>query len=368
MARAHQLARAQDRRTSPNPLVGCVIVSRGRILAEGAFRRDGERHAEIEAISRLSEADRPMLPSATAYVSLEPCSIHGRTPPCADRLVKEGVGRVVVAAIDRTPGVCGQGLAVLRRGGAEVIFGTGQHLGVELGRARSIFATEHRPYIVLKQAVSSDGFVGRSEGPIPVSCAISHILSHQWRSEADVILIGARTLLIDRPALSTRNFAGPSPDVVVFDPRGGLQPTDFASLRVPATGIERARRIFWARSEADGEPSVEIGQVTSANPQDERSGVEMLRLSAKHAMGSLLTELHRRRVGRLLVEGGPATLRKFVDAGVWDEYREFRSTKPLRAGKGETIPATVIEGDVLARYSIGEDELRIVRPTPHCSS
>lgn len=333
MRRAVYLATRADVRTSPNPRVGCVIAAGATVVAEGLFRRDGGPHAEIDALSRLPSAETLPRRGLTAYVSLEPCSIHGRTPPCADRLVAEGFGRVVVGALDHTPGVCGEGLRRLRLGGIPVRFGVGQDLAHALAAPRNVFATRGRPYTVLKQAVTADGFVGRRGQRVAITGSVANVVSHQWRSEADAILVGAGTVLADAPSLTTRHVAGRSPRVVVLDARGGLSPKQVA---------------------------------TSFPPSPDREVDHLVGEAA--AVPAVLAYLAERRIGRLLVEGGPRTLVAFARAGAWDEYREWRSPRELPPGGGEAIPAAEIGGRRVSSQQVGADTLVRYRPAgPGCN-
>ena len=363
MRRAQQLALGASRATSPNPKVGCVIVYQHRIIGEGLYWRDGSRHAEINALDAVEPQDRHLLPAATAYVSLEPCSIFGRTPPCADRLVREGLSRVVVSTIDHTPGVCGNGLAVLRRGGAEVEFGMRQEVSLEITRPRQVFAQAQRPFIMLKQASSSDGYVGRLGSRVAITARMANIISHQWRSEVDAILIGVNTLHNDAPQLSTRLVHGPSPDVIVYDPRGQLLPEQLVGLRGEVQGIDRRRHVYLATTApAAGEEEPPASLAAPDIDVDTR----VLRLSAKQPLTDLLHQLHQLRIGKLLVEGGPKTLRHFVDAGLWDEFRAWQSTVPLVQQIGKPVAALLPPGQEVARYYLGQDRLTIHRPLPHC--
>ena len=309
-------------------MVGCVIVAAGRIIGEGAHRADGQAHAEVEALRRVAASDVALLRGATAYVSLEPCSIAGRTGACTERLVAAGVARVVVSVVDQTPGVCGRGLERLRVGGIDVELGPGQDPGAEITRPRNVYATLNRPFVILKQAVSADGYVGRRGAEVAITGAFAKTLTHQWRSEADAVLVGAGTVLADAPALTVRHTAGRSPAVVVLDLRSGLRATDFASFRSAEVDLQASRKVFWARPT----PAVPDDQTEAPTADADRPGpvdLKILALDADRAMASLLQQLHALRIGRVLVEGGPATLRRFVAAGCWDEYRELRSDHDL---------------------------------------
>ncbi len=348
MRRAAYLATTAVGTTSPNPKVGAVIAHGGRVLSEGLFRVDGGPHAEVDALSRLPVESRALLPEATVYVTLEPCSIFGRTPPCADRLLAEGVGKVVVGALDATPGVCGEGLRTLRAGGVVVAFGLGQDICFELARPRNVFAAQGRPYVILKQAVSADGFVGREGRPVPITSDMANLISHGWRAESDAILIGSRTFATDAPSLTTRLVAGKSPDVVVLDTGGRLSPKLVAAHFTG--GDTPPRRLFYASAKP----------VAAA---DATADVETIPLTG-NAIENLLSSLCSRRVGRLLVEGGPATLRVFAEAGLWDEYREWTSPQRLAPGQGRAVPAFRPAGLLQSERGVGCDTLRIYTRGP----
>ena len=350
--RASYLATRADVATSPNPRVGCVIADAHRIVAEGLFRRDGGPHAEIDALSRLPPPDDLPRAGLTAFVSLEPCSITGRTPPCADRLVREGIGRVVASALDQTPGVCGEGLARLRRGGVAVGFGLAQDLGYALARPRNVFATQQRPYTILKQAVTADGYVGRRGSRVAITGAIANHLTHQWRAEADAILVGVGTFLADAPSLTTRHVAGRDPAVVLYDPRGRLTPKQIsAHFASPANRRGAPRRIYHA--------------VVGADPVDDAltdAGFASLALERDTPVTSLGRGLHAHRIGRLLVEGGPVTLAAFAAAGAWDEYRRWRSPSALPEGPGEPVTAASFAALATSAGHVGADELTCYVP------
>lgn len=333
MQRAAYLASTSGVETSPNPKVGAVIVRDGVIVAEGLHRRDGGPHAEVEALSRAPEGAHDMR-GATVYSSLEPCSITGRTPPCADRLVAERFGRAVVGAIDFTPNVCGEGLRRLRLGGLTVDFGIGQPVCYALARPRNVFATEGRPYVTLKQAVSADGYVGRDGLRVGISGPMANVLTHQWRSEHDAILVGSRTFSVDRPALTTRAVCGPSPAVVIYDPSGRLSPEQVAEH----FSVAPPRTVYYASYGSSDRVLAAVRHVPLRRGEEIRS---------------LLEQLHGDRIGRLLVEGGPATLSKFVSSGHWDEYREWRSVRKLSPGQGPAVAALSAPG--VWRESIAVD-------------
>ena len=240
MRRALQLARCGELSASPNPMVGAVIVAPdGRIIGEGYHRRCGEAHAEVNAVNSVSAADRPLLTSSTMYVTLEPCSHFGKTPPCADLIVRTGIPHVVVATVDPFSKVAGRGMEKLRQAGIKVEVGVLQEEAQLLNRHFFTAHTLHRPFVTLKWAQSADGFIdGRcgSDGPqCQISSPVTQTAVHKLRATHDAILVGSGTWLADSPSLSVRHFAGKSPRRFVYDRRGRISdlPADVVRLTDP---------------------------------------------------------------------------------------------------------------------------------------
>lgn len=299
MRRALQLAASGAGHVSPNPMVGAVIVACGRVIGEGYHRRCGGPHAEVEAVRSVREADRPLLVGATAYVTLEPCSHYGKTPPCARMLVEKRIGRVVVGAPDPNPLVAGKGVAMLREAGIEVREGVLEDECVDINRRFMTAFTKRRPWIQLKWAQSADGFIGAidTEGspvPIQLSNSLTTVLMHRERSMADAILVGTNTVISDNPRLTNRLWSGSQPVKVTFE-----------SKRLPKDAA-----VF-------GQPSLLIPH-----------GMEL-----EEAMRWLREE---HGVTSLMVEGGAETLRRFIEKGLFDEVRIERSTAV--AGRGVPAP------------------------------
>ena len=207
MRRSIQLAKNGLCNVSPNPMVGAVIVCEGQIIGEGYHIRCGEAHAEVNAIRSVK--DPSLLKHSTIYVSLEPCSHHGKTPPCADLIIEKQIPRIVIGCQDPFSKVAGKGIQKLRDAGCEVIVGVLETECRELIRKFITFHTLHRPYIVLKWAESADGFIDleRTEGqPVILSTPLTSMLVHKKRAESDAIMVGTRTALLDNPALTVRNW------------------------------------------------------------------------------------------------------------------------------------------------------------------
>jgi len=333
MQRALQLAGLGRGSVSPNPMVGCVIVHGDMIIGEGWHRKYGGPHAEVNAIAEVANKD--LLQQSTVYVSLEPCSHFGKTPPCADLLIKYRVRRVVVANVDPNPIVAGNGIARLRAAGIDVTEGIFRAEGRDLNRRFFVFMEQKRPYIILKWAQTSDGFIARENFDSKwISNAYSRMLVHRWRSEEDGIMVGTRTALQDDPQLNVRDWSGRNPVRIVVD----------RSLKLPAN-----LKVF------DGS-STTICYNLKKNQMS--SGVEFVKLPIENFIEEMLKDLYQRKIQSLIVEGGTQLLHAFLDARCWDEARVFYSSAMF--GKG--IAAPKMDGKPVQHQSIGGDTLRIYQP------
>ncbi|WP_345467577.1 bifunctional diaminohydroxyphosphoribosylaminopyrimidine deaminase/5-amino-6-(5-phosphoribosylamino)uracil reductase RibD [Deinococcus carri] len=292
-------------RTAPNPPVGCVLVRRGEVVGRGFHPRAGEPHAEVFALRGAGERAR----GATAYVTLEPCSHFGRTPPCADALLAAGIARVVVAALDPNPKVAGRGVRRLREAGVEVTVGVRE---AEAARQQAGFrslVTRGRPWVVYKYAMTLDGRVAATgEGNGPVTSAPARERVMRWRDELDALAVGVGTVLADDPRLTVRGvMGGRDPRPVIFD-RQARTPLSARALR-PGTVIVTS-------------PWADAGRLAD-------TGATVLRAAslpeALHALGDL-------HLSSLLLEGGPTLATAFVEAGLVDEVRALVAPKLLGAG------------------------------------
>lgn len=296
-------------RTSPNPPVGCVIVQHGKthseIVGRGFHPGAGEPHAEVFALREAGERAR----GATVYVTLEPCSHHGRTPPCADALIAAGVARVVVAAGDPNPQVNGRGLEKLRAAGVTVETGVLEAEAVRQQAGFRSLVTRGRPHVIYKYAMTLDGKVAAlNEGNGPVSGPEARARVMQWRNEVDAVAVGARTALLDDPQLNVRGLeGGRDPRAVLFDPEGHL----------PAT----------ARAIREG--TVLVLREGRSTPLERDPRVTVLRAAS---LPGALEQLARLNIATLLLEGGPTLASAFFGAGLIDELRVFVAPKLLGAG------------------------------------
>ena len=323
---------------APNPRVGAVIVHNHEIIGEGFHHKSGEPHAEVNAINSVK--DRALLRESTLYVNLEPCSHHGKTPPCADLIIEKRIPHVVIANIDPHSAVAGKGIEKLENAGVKVETGILQNRGEWLNRRFFTYHKKQRPYVILKWAQSEDGIMdpSRDEGEKGVKWLTTDAarrLVHLWRSREDAIMIGARTAKIDEPSLTVREVEGINPIRVIVDPSGNWQP---------------------AGALADG--SVKTIHLTSS-PADYYNNppVKNLLLSPEiPTEGAIMKALYDEGIQSVLIEGGSFTLSKFIEAGIWDEARIL--TAPSHQGEGLKAPG--IDGQVTKRFTIGDDHVKIL--------
>lgn len=310
MRRCLQLAANGLLTTKPNPTVGAVVVAEdGRIIGEGFTSPVGGPHAEVNAFASVRKEDEALLPGATIYVSLEPCSHWGRTPPCCDLVISKGVKRCVCGCVDPFAKVQGRGIERMRDAGIEVTVGVLEEECKAMNRRFMVFNEHGRPYIVLKWAQTADGFISGKDGlPIRVSTPFTQMLSHKLRAESDAILVGRHTLETDRPRLDVRQWSGKNPEPIVLS----------RSLR----------------SVPDGFVCLDSIEAVIAHLVEERSQ-------------------------SLIVEGGTLTLKAFLDRGLWDVIRV--ETSPMVVGEGveaPRLPSGIVlshresfDGNVICWYS-----------------
>lgn len=345
MHRALQLAEYGRGSVSPNPMVGCVLVANDRIIGEGWHRHYGGPHAEVQAVrDAAARGNEELLSSATAYVTLEPCSHYGKTPPCAELLVDKQIRRVVVANDDPNPLVAGRGLALLRQAGIVVGSGVLAGLGKEVNRRFFTFFEQKRPYVILKWAETADGFIAAAGGkPVAISNVRSSQRVHRWRSEEDAILVGRQTALSDDPALNVRHWQGQNPLRIVLDRQLSLP----ASLRIFDQSQPTLVYTYLKSTETPSLPE-RYSEVLALAFSQIKAGNDEL--------SQILADLHQRKIQSVLIEGGTTILEAFVKAGLWDEIRRCQS--PLRLGSGVKAPGVggtlasseTIDGDLWTYY------------------
>jgi riboflavin biosynthesis protein RibD len=313
MRRCLQLARNGQRNAKPNPMVGAVIVYDGRIIGEGYHVCCGQGHAEVNAFKSVSDKDSALLSKSTMYVSLEPCSHYGRTPPCADLIISKGVKRVVVGCIDPFAKVQGRGIQKLRDAGIDVTVGVLQEECHNLNKRFITYNTHHRPYVILKWAQSANGFIDDNFKPTVFSTSFTKMLVHKLRSECDAILVGRINDERDHPLLNVRDWSGKDPLRIVLDRSHPFSPdTDFNQPVIP----------------------------------------------------QLMDYLYHQGIQSLLVEGGAYTHQTFIENGIWDEIRVEQSPKSVITGTGcAVLPSDLTlterksyDGNMISIYKKGNHQ------------
>ncbi len=334
MARALQLARNGEGNASPNPMVGAVIVHDGKIIGEGWHRRCGEGHAEVNAVA--SVRDCSLLSESTIYVTLEPCSHYGKTPPCARLLIDCGIPRVVVGSLDPFDKVSGRGVAMLRDAGVDVTVGVLEEECRCLNHKFITAHTQHRPYVTLKWAQSADGYLDFKRMPGELSAKIStpvtSVLVNRERSLHDAIMVGSGTVLGDEPGLTLRGWGvGHDPVPVILD-REGRIPVDNRLL-------QNQRVIYFSTTCRKGIAAEKV----AVDPHD---------------LGRVLAELYARGITSVLVEGGATLLRSFIDTSLWDAVRV--EVSPREFGEQGRVKAPMLPDGT---FQLNGDT--IIRKTKH---
>jgi len=310
MQRCIQLARLGAGHVAPNPMVGSVLVHEGRIIGEGWHQHYGKAHAEVNCIASIKEEDRHLISQSTMYVTLEPCSHYGKTPPCADLIIEHKIPVVVIGSHDINKQVDGKGIKKLMMSGTDVIIGVLQDECIDLNKRFFTFHAENRPYIILKWAQTTGGIMGaQTNGHIRdtsqrllISNEYTNRLVHRWRSEEASILVGTNTALYDNPSLTTRLWDGPSPIRLIID----------LNLRLPDTlkvFDRKERTIIFNTIKHEEEDNLMYYQLTED-------------VSIVH---QVLNALYHLDIQSVLVEGGAQLLQSFINEGLWDEIRRIEN-------------------------------------------
>ena len=337
--RCIQLAQNGLGRTYPNPVVGSVIVHNEVIIGEGWHQKAGEPHAEVNAVNSVK--DKSLLPKSTIYVSLEPCSHYGKTPPCSNLIIDIGIKKVVIGTVDPFSEVAGKGIKKLMDAGCQVRVGVLEQECRELNKRFFTFHTKKRPYIILKWARSGDGFLAplsaknAERKPVWITGKYSKQLVHKWRAEEQAIMVGTNTAVADNPQLNTRLWQGNDPVRLVLD----------KTLRIPADS-----HLF------DG--SVKTIVLTE-KASEERSSKNVIfeSLDFEGDLAQQLCEvLFRHEIQSVIIEGGRQTLQTFIDAGLWDEARIFTGKPHFRAG----IKAPEVTGRLVSETKVDQDHLKVI--------
>lgn len=348
MHRCLQLAENGSGYVAPNPMVGAVLVHGDRIIGEGYHQQYGRPHAEVNCINSVKEEDRSLIQRSTLYVSLEPCTHYGKTPPCADLIITNKIPEVVIGSPDPNKDVSGNGFERLKKAGINVTCGILEKECQQLNKRFFTFHTQHRPYIILKWAETADKKIAANGNErLFISNEQTDRLVHKWRSEEASILVGTNTALFDDPELTTRYWNGPSPIRLVVD----------MDLRLPSSlkvfnGKQRTV-IFNTMKHSE-----ELGSSETTSPLVEREGVRYYQVTEDvnlvHQIANVIYQLN---IQSVLVEGGARLLQSFIDEDMWDEIRVIKNEK-LIVNSGLGSPEFE-SSNVYEEMKISDDSIKI---------
>ena len=337
IARCIELAKNGFGTTYPNPMVGSVIVYNGEIIGEGWHQKAGEPHAEVNAIRSVK--DPSLLDKATIYVSLEPCSHFGKTPPCCDLIIQNKIPNVVIGTVDSNIKVAGNGIKRLQEAGANVIVGILEKECYELNQRFFTFHEKKRPYIILKWAETQDGFIAplqkEEQKPVWITNINSRQLVHKWRTEEQAILVGTQTVIDDNPKLNARDWEGNNPVRVVID----------QNHRIPKTA-----HVF------DNQIKTIVFSNKKSTLSLENTIFEVIDFQ-QNIVQQIVDKLYQHQIQSVIVEGGAQTLQTFIDANLWDEARVFIGNCTFEKG----VKAPIMNTSPFKQEKIGTDELLIIR-------
>lgn len=334
--------------TRPNPMVGCVIVYKNTIIGKGFTSAYGDSHAEVNAIQSVK--DKSLLNQSTLYVTLEPCSHYGKTPPCSNLIIEHKIPNVVIGTIDTHSKVAGKGIAILKASGCNVRVGV---LEGECKQHHKRFFTFHnkkRPYVILKWAETNDGFIAPSSKnenkPVWITNPYSRQLVHKWRAEEQAILIGTNTVKEDDPSLTTRNWKGNNPVRIVIDRQNKLSKTLKVFESLAATIVI-----------SDNNQKSEVG-----SPVGKNLNFEFIDWNLKDKIAKQICNvLFKNTINSVIIEGGRKTLQTFIDEGIWDEARVFTGNIQFKEG----VEAPKLNGKLISTEKIIDDVLKIFIPSQH---
>lgn len=333
MQRCIDLARKGAGLVSPNPMVGAVLVHNDRIIGEGWHQQYGGAHAEVNCINAVAEQDRQLIGQSTMYVSLEPCAHYGKTPPCADLIIKHQIPHVVMGCIDTFSEVAGRGISKLEAAGIKVTTGIMEQECRWLNKRFFTRQEQGRPYLILKWAESEDGFIAPDQGKrVMLSNTYSQTLVHKMRSEEDAILVGYQTALLDDPTLNNRYGKGKQPLRIIIDPE----------LKLPGTLkiFDRQHSTLILNDHRDAETEGIIFKKTAA---------------AKNRAEAIAAALPS-HINSVIIEGGRKTLQMFIDAGLWDEAVVFGTKHILQSG---TKAPVLKDYSLLQQFNLSQDSIKI---------
>lgn len=326
MQKCLDLAQKGRANAAPNPMVGCVIVHDDEIIGEGYHEQCGEAHAEVNAVNSVQ--DKSLLRSSTLYVNLEPCAHFGKTPPCANLIIEHQIPKVVIGCVDTFSEVSGKGIEKMEAQGIDVISGVLNKESRQLNKRFFTFHEEKRPYIILKWAESTDGFIApeNQTEAFWMTAPESKKLVHQWRAEETAILVGTETAIKDNPSLTVREVKGKNPIRFVLDKN--LRLAETLSL------FDKQASTFILTEKSIGDNQLEVDFNNLAK--------------------SICDALYQQNIQSLIIEGGSRTLQTFIDANLWDEARIFTAPTLLENG----VKAPVFDYAPNKSEQIATDQLK----------
>lgn len=352
LQRCCDLALLPDAAVSPNPRVGAVLVHQGRIIGEGYHKKHGTAHAEVNCLASVKATDRHLIPASTIYVSLEPCCIYGRTPPCTNLIIEHKIPHVVIGQRDLTAEVSGKGIQLLREAGIKVTELTHFKPAIAVAEPRQLFAAEQRPYVLLKYARSADGFLAPAhQKDYWITGPFSRRLVHFWRTRTKAILIGAGTLLADNPQLNVRYYYGASPLPVIIDPKGKVDGHNYRLLqRKDGRKPLLIQPIGSPENLAFEQHFIDFGhQGEHGRPSKKNEQIDLAIVS------KVLELMHAKNFNHITIEGGAWLIKIFLASQLWDEARVFTQSN-LVYGAG--VHAPLPEGRIAQCLDIQTDRLQ----------
>jgi diaminohydroxyphosphoribosylaminopyrimidine deaminase/5-amino-6-(5-phosphoribosylamino)uracil reductase len=336
MGEAMALAEKSIGHTSPNPMVGAVLVHDGEIIGQGYHMKYGEAHAEVNCINSVAKENQHLIKESVLYVTLEPCAHHGKTPPCVDLIIANEIKEVVIAALDPFEEVNGRGIEILQAAGIKVKTEVLQFDARFLNRRFFWYHENKQPYIILKWAETADGFMASSDNErLIITGEASNMLVHQWRSEEDAIMIGSRTAILDDPLLTVRHVEGPSPIRIVIN-------TD-DELRL-------SLKMF-----NDGLPTI----VFNTEKEEVQGLVVYKKVDIRNGPDELLFQLYEMKIQSVMVEGGARLLQYFLNHACWHEIRRITNTTMI-LGAGINTPDLPDDVETVMDQMYGNDRVRVM--------
>lgn len=338
MRRCLELAERGLGAVAPNPMVGAVLVHEGVVIGEGYHMKFGEGHAEVNCIQSVKKEQESLISKSKLFVSLEPCSHYGKTPPCTNLILQNKISEVVIACRDPFEKVSGTGIAQLRAAGVKVDVGLLENEAIDLNRRFFCFHQKKRPYIILKWAQTSNHNIAHAMGaPLKISNAITDKKVHQWRSEESSIMVGTNTVLSDNPSLTTRFWSGKNPIRIIID----------KNLKISAS-----KKVF------NDDATTLIFNFLEEKITGSNHFIKLY--PEKNILNQILFKLHEMQIQSILVEGGTFLIQSFIDEGLWDEARIITNTK-MDVEQGLSAP--VIDKKQLIREELfGDDSIQYYYP------